>query len=210
MHRPILVPPMFCAAILHPPLTGLTALDRVGDMGNSEWFNRRAIRLHLTLIVVFPGCLALGWWQLNVALSGNTLSWVYTFEWPGFAVYAVYMWWRLLHDATEQMHESTLMPVLSQVNDEKTGNADFVGNATGTALATNGAYDASGSANANSDALVGTVAFDPLSPGADTAGTVNHDQAHGDAYEDMYEDEELAAYNRYLAELNNGTARIGR
>ena len=79
-------------------------------MGNSEWFNRRAIRLHLTLIVVFPGCLALGWWQLNVALSGNTLSWVYTFEWPGFAVYAVYMWWRLLHDATEQMDESTLMP----------------------------------------------------------------------------------------------------
>ncbi|MCL4433161.1 MAG: hypothetical protein M1399_00020 [Actinobacteria bacterium] len=184
-------------------------------MGNSEWFNRRAIRLHLTLIVVFPGCLALGWWQLNVALSGNTLSWVYTFEWPGFAVYAVYMWWRLLHDATEQMDESTLMPVLSQVNDKKTGNPDFASDITGVALATNNAYDTNNTsrdANANTDrdALIGVAAFDPLAPGADTAGTANPDQAYGGTYEDMYEDEELAAYNRYLAELNDGTARIGR
>ena len=44
------------------------------------------------------GCAALGWWQLERALSGNTLSWVYTFEWPFFAAYAVFMWWRLLHE----------------------------------------------------------------------------------------------------------------
>jgi hypothetical protein len=54
----------------------------------------------MTLLVV-AACLALGWWQLERALSGNTLSWVYTFEWPFFAGYAVYMWWRLLHEGTE-------------------------------------------------------------------------------------------------------------
>ena len=48
--------------------------------------------------VVVPGCLALAWWQASRALSGNTLSWAYTFEWPVFAGYALYMWWRLWHE----------------------------------------------------------------------------------------------------------------
>lgn len=62
------------------------------------WFSRRAVFLHLTALVVVPGCFALGWWQLNRALSGNVLSWAYTFEWPFFACYGVYMWWRILHE----------------------------------------------------------------------------------------------------------------
>ncbi len=62
------------------------------------WFSRRAVGLHLTTLVVVPGCLALGWWQLNRALAGNTLSWAYVFEWPFFASYGVYLWWRLVHE----------------------------------------------------------------------------------------------------------------
>ncbi len=31
-------------------------------------------------------------------MSGNTLSWAYVFEWPIFAGYAVYMWWKLIHE----------------------------------------------------------------------------------------------------------------
>jgi len=38
----------------------------------TAWFSRRAVLLHLTTLVVVPGCLALGWWQLHRALSGNT------------------------------------------------------------------------------------------------------------------------------------------
>ncbi len=59
---------------------------------------RRKIALAATVAVLFPGFLVLGWWQLDRALSGNTLSWVYTFEWPLFAVYLVYVWRRLLRD----------------------------------------------------------------------------------------------------------------
>jgi hypothetical protein len=55
----------------------------------------------VAVIVFVPGCVALTWWQASRALSGNTLSWVYTFEWPIFAAYAVYMWWKLLHDEPE-------------------------------------------------------------------------------------------------------------
>lgn len=38
------------------------------------------------------------YWQVRRAVSGNTLSWAYVFEWPLFAGYVVYMWWRLSQD----------------------------------------------------------------------------------------------------------------
>jgi hypothetical protein len=50
----------------------------------------------VTAVVAF--CL-LARWQVHRALSGNTLSWAYAFEWPFFAAYALYMWWKLLTDA---------------------------------------------------------------------------------------------------------------
>jgi hypothetical protein len=59
---------------------------------------RRNVLTHLTALVVVPGCLALCWWQVNRALSGNSLSWAYVFEWPIFAGYAVFMWWKLIHE----------------------------------------------------------------------------------------------------------------
>ena len=108
------------------------------------WFSRRAVLLHLTALVVVPGCLALGWWQLHRALSGNTLSWAYSVEWPFFAAYGVYMWWKLVHEQP----------------------------AVVSSKAPNGAK--------------------PLSPG----GADPHKEG------DEEEDEELAAYNRYLARLN--------
>lgn len=61
-----------------------------------SWLSGRSMLLHLTLIVVTPVCLLAGWWQLQRALSGNTLSFVYVFEWPAFAGVAVWSWWALL------------------------------------------------------------------------------------------------------------------
>jgi hypothetical protein len=71
------------------------------DEARSFWWNRRAVGLHVTLAITVPGFLALGWWQLQRALGGNGLSWAYTFEWPFFAGYAVYLWWRLLHEPVQ-------------------------------------------------------------------------------------------------------------
>jgi hypothetical protein len=50
----------------------------------------------------------MAWWQATRALSGNTLSWAYTFEWPVFAGYALYMWWKLLHDEDTGGHLAAL------------------------------------------------------------------------------------------------------
>ena len=48
-----------------------------------------------------PAFLALCLWQIGRALGGNSLSWAYVFEWPLFAAYAVYMWWRFVHEAAD-------------------------------------------------------------------------------------------------------------
>ncbi|MHB1986972.1 MAG: hypothetical protein ACYCSF_03150 [Acidimicrobiales bacterium] len=82
---------------------------------------RRAVGLHATLLAVLAACLGLGWWQLSRALGGNSLSWVYTFEWPFFAAYGVYVWWRLLHEDGEETgplaRRSSELPALERVTE---------------------------------------------------------------------------------------------
>ncbi|HEV3369711.1 MAG TPA: hypothetical protein VG074_09105 [Acidimicrobiales bacterium] len=63
------------------------------------WFSRRAVGLHVLIIVIVPVFAALCVWQVRRALGGNELSWAYVFEWPFFAGYAIYMWWRFIHEA---------------------------------------------------------------------------------------------------------------
>jgi hypothetical protein len=58
------------------------------------------VALHITVVVVVTSFILLARWQVDRALSGNELSWVYAFEWPFFAGYAIYMWWKLLADDT--------------------------------------------------------------------------------------------------------------
>jgi len=119
------------------------------------WFSRRAVLIHLTALIVVPGFLALGWWQLTRALSGNTLSWAYAFEWPFFAAYGVFMWWKLIHEQPSEPPAS-----------------------------------------------VGSQAQPTV--GA-TGGAVSREEDDEDG-----EDEELAAYNRYLAELSAADERKRR
>jgi hypothetical protein len=54
--------------------------------------------MHAALVVLLPTFAWLTDWQFERATGGNTLSWAYTFEWPLFGVYAIYMWWQLIHD----------------------------------------------------------------------------------------------------------------
>ena len=70
-------------------------------MDKKVWLSRRAIKLHVVILIVVPAFLALCLWQISRALGGNSLSWAYVFEWPLFAAYAIYMWWRFVHEAAE-------------------------------------------------------------------------------------------------------------
>ncbi|HEY4927706.1 MAG TPA: hypothetical protein VIH95_01040 [Acidimicrobiales bacterium] len=53
--------------------------------------------MHATLAVGLAACGVAFWFEIRRALGGNGLSWAYVFEWPLFAVFAVYMWWTVLH-----------------------------------------------------------------------------------------------------------------
>lgn len=55
-----------------------------------------ALRLHLTLAAGLAICIAAFVIELLRALGGHSFSWMYVFEWPLFAGFAVYMWWNLL------------------------------------------------------------------------------------------------------------------
>jgi hypothetical protein len=67
----------------------------------SRWLTAGAIKLHVAALLVVGACLALAWWQLHRALGGNGRSWAYTVMWPLFAVYAIWIWWKLLHEEPE-------------------------------------------------------------------------------------------------------------
>ena len=52
------------------------------------------IARHVLALVLIVGFLALGWWQFSRATGGNSLSWGYTFEWPVFAAFVGFLWFR--------------------------------------------------------------------------------------------------------------------
>jgi integral membrane protein len=75
-----------------------------------RWFSPRALLLHLEIAIVAPGCLAAGWWQATRALDGNGLSWVYSVEWPVFALLAMGGWWHLIHEDPDAYRARKLRP----------------------------------------------------------------------------------------------------
>ena len=55
-------------------------------------------KVHFGLVLATILCTPAFIFELSRALEGNTLSWAYVFEWPIFEAFAVYMWWKLLHE----------------------------------------------------------------------------------------------------------------
>jgi hypothetical protein len=62
-----------------------------------RWLSKRAISLHVGVLLFVPGCALAAWWQVTRAFDGNGLSYLYSVEWPIFALVAIYFWWMLIH-----------------------------------------------------------------------------------------------------------------
>ncbi len=141
--------------------------------------------MHVTLLVLLPAFAWLTKWQLGRALGGNTLSWAYTFEWPLFAFYAIYVWWQLIHD-----HTTAVTRPIQPSSAGDVGSGD-VHSQPGWAL--------SGGRRKNV-AIAASSAVDESAP------------HHHERFAEQTPEEaaRLAAYNRYLAELNAADAESSR
>jgi hypothetical protein len=67
----------------------------------SPWrflFTPKWLGWHAFVILSVLVMLWLGNWQLHRALSGNSLSWAYTFEWPLFAIFVAYFWVKTIRE----------------------------------------------------------------------------------------------------------------
>ena len=169
-----------------------------------RFFTPRRIGMHITLLVLLPTFALLTNWQFERAYNGNTLSWAYTFEWPLFAGYAIYVWWQLIHD--DPVPFTRRQAARRGPDGEPLGPEEEPGWALsgGRGSKHRAAPVATDAATANSTrgttTMVGTPAADQPPP------TSEADQGNPDADADE-EDPELAEYNRYLAELNAGPDR---
>ncbi|HLK44348.1 MAG TPA: hypothetical protein VKT18_00105 [Acidimicrobiales bacterium] len=63
----------------------------------ARWLSARALGLHLALVAWVGGCSIAAWWQVDRALAGNQYSYLYSIEWPLFAIAGVFGWWALVH-----------------------------------------------------------------------------------------------------------------
>ena len=79
-----------------------------------------ATRLHLTLAGGLALCIGAFIIELLRALGGHAFSWMYVFEWPLFAGFAIYMWWNLLqgHDRVRRPPSQASPTVTTDVPDE--------------------------------------------------------------------------------------------
>ena len=180
-----------------------------------QWVKPRSLGLHLLFVLIATACMIAGWWQVNRAMQGNTLSYLYSIEWPAFAVVAGIGWWQMFHDTPEDIarrreyHErmrAASAEVVARTLPRSAraltvGSAEVDGRRLGPGSGPSGALTA-GPAEATGpriDALTGELV--PVS----TPGAL---AARGDGDLALLADEdaglagdEMTEYNRYLALL---------
>jgi hypothetical protein len=188
----------------------------------AKYLTRRCIWLHVITLLLVSSFILAAWWQYGAARAGNGLSWAYTFEWPAFAVYAVYMWWKMIHDQRTGFDRLWVARQHAAADRFGTPLHQIPGWATDKALskaviaASLNAPDAPALSMGKTEAYVPPALGDGVSPewSADEAERV-YDDADVEVYDHpgsvidaevvavkTQVDEELMAYNRYLAELN--------
>jgi hypothetical protein len=135
--------------------------------------------MHLVLLILLPTFAVLTKWQLGRALDGNSLSWAYTFEWPLFGVYAVYVWWQLIHDQRAPTPRRG-----------RAGASDAADpGATGTGVEREPGWALTGGRQRNV-AIARATAIDPRRPRGERLTEQTAEEAAA-----------LEEYNRYLARL---------
>jgi hypothetical protein len=82
-----------------------------------SWISGAALRLHAALLAGLALAGTATWLEWTRARDGHAIAWVYTFEWPLFAVLGTYLWWRLLHADAEPAREKPSLPDPEETSD---------------------------------------------------------------------------------------------
>lgn len=67
--------------------------------------------VHALTLLAVVAMLGLAVWQYSRAQGGNTISWGYLFQWPAFAAFTVFVWWREVRRVLRAEPESVEPPV---------------------------------------------------------------------------------------------------
>lgn len=78
-----------------------------GEPGIVEAARQHMAWLTLVAVLMVVGCAGATWWQVQRALDGNLLSDFYSFMWPGYGCYVIYLWMQLRRDATSPAARGT-------------------------------------------------------------------------------------------------------
>jgi hypothetical protein len=73
-----------------------------------DWFAPPALKLHAALIGGVALSSAATWLEWTRARSGHEIAWIYTFEWPLFALMGIYLWWKLLRPETPNRNRQSV------------------------------------------------------------------------------------------------------
>jgi len=73
-----------------------------------------AFKAHLTLVLGLALCAGAFWFEIGRAERGNALSWAYVFEWPLLGMFAIYMWWKILHPGVATKWRRRTRPAIAQ------------------------------------------------------------------------------------------------
>ncbi|MET9022047.1 hypothetical protein ABZV93_18900 [Actinopolymorpha sp. NPDC004070] len=180
---------------------GATPLDSVESRPAPTSLVRRLLSwqwVAFTLVVVLAvaAFLFLAWWQLGrfESRSGDWQNFGYALQWPFFAVFAVYVWWRLLR---ESQRDSTGGETADGRPDPESGVDRRAGDELTElpplppkrVVRPDGAWVRSASG----------------AEAAEQSGRAGSAEAEGGADEAA-----LTAYNRYLAALQERSAGAGR
>ena len=66
-----------------------------------RFLSPRWLALHAVALAAVVVFCRLGWWQIRRAGEGNPLSYGYALEWPVFAAFTIFVWYRIVRDSVE-------------------------------------------------------------------------------------------------------------
>ncbi len=170
-------------------------------------FSWQWVAFTLVVVLAVAAFLFLAWWQLGrfESRSGDWQNFGYALQWPFFAVFAIYVWWRLLR---ESRRESMDRESRRETADGRSSVRREAGRRTDAELTELPPLPPK--RLVRPDGAAGVRAAGDGDAGSGRSGAPARSAGPGEGEDGADEAAALTAYNRYLAALEERSASAGR